>query len=167
MPWPRQLLWKEACNWGWLTVQRYSPLLSWRETWWHAGRHDAREGAESSTWSTCSQQKVTAALGLAWTLKTSKPSPLVNFFFNKVIFTPITPHLLIVPLPIGQAFSHMSLEGHFYSNHHTGSLSKTQSLLIWLVLLVVLVPGIYICLQRLEFRQAITPTQDLHGFWGS
>jgi hypothetical protein len=33
----------------WITVQRFIPLPSWREACWHAGRHGAREGAESST----------------------------------------------------------------------------------------------------------------------
>jgi hypothetical protein len=29
--------------------QRFSPLSSWQEVWWHTGRHGAREVAESST----------------------------------------------------------------------------------------------------------------------
>ena len=29
--------------------QRFSPLSSWQEAWWCAGRHGAGEGAESST----------------------------------------------------------------------------------------------------------------------
>lgn len=33
----------------WLPVQRFSPLLSWLEVWWHAGGHGGREGPESST----------------------------------------------------------------------------------------------------------------------
>jgi hypothetical protein len=32
-----------------LQFQRFSPLSSWWEAWWYAGRHDAGEGAESST----------------------------------------------------------------------------------------------------------------------
>jgi hypothetical protein len=32
-----------------LQVQRFSSLSSWREAWWHAGRHGAGEVAESST----------------------------------------------------------------------------------------------------------------------
>jgi hypothetical protein len=39
---------RKTFNWGWLTVQRFSPLSSWREAWQHAGRHGAG-GAESST----------------------------------------------------------------------------------------------------------------------
>ena len=35
-------------NWGWLTVQRFSPL-SGQEAWRHAGGHGAREVAKSST----------------------------------------------------------------------------------------------------------------------
>ena len=34
--------------WGWLTIQRFSPLSLWWEAWQHAGRLSAR-GAESST----------------------------------------------------------------------------------------------------------------------
>jgi hypothetical protein len=43
----RQLL-QKTFNWGWLTVQRFNPLLSGQEAWQHAGRHGAG-GAESST----------------------------------------------------------------------------------------------------------------------
>jgi hypothetical protein len=32
-----------------LWFQRFSPLSAWQEAWWHAGRHGAGEGAESST----------------------------------------------------------------------------------------------------------------------
>lgn len=35
-----------ATNWGWLTVQTFSPLSSWWEAWWHVGRHGAGEEAE-------------------------------------------------------------------------------------------------------------------------
>ena len=38
---------KKTFHWGWLTVQRFSPLSSWQETWQCAGRHGAG-GAESS-----------------------------------------------------------------------------------------------------------------------
>jgi hypothetical protein len=31
-----------------LQFQRFSPLPSWWETWWHAGRHGIGEGSESS-----------------------------------------------------------------------------------------------------------------------
>lgn len=32
-----------------LRFQRVSPLLAWREEWWHAGRHGARKAVESFT----------------------------------------------------------------------------------------------------------------------
>ena len=32
-----QLLWNKAFNWGWLTIQRHSPL-----SWWEAPRHTGR-----------------------------------------------------------------------------------------------------------------------------
>jgi hypothetical protein len=35
--------------WAALHFQRFSPLSSWPEAWWHAGRHGAREEAETST----------------------------------------------------------------------------------------------------------------------
>jgi len=35
--------------WGWLTGSEVSPLSSWRESWWHRGRHGAGEGAKNST----------------------------------------------------------------------------------------------------------------------
>ena len=40
---------RKAFNWGWLTIQRFGPLLSWQEAWQHAGRHGAGEVAENST----------------------------------------------------------------------------------------------------------------------
>jgi hypothetical protein len=43
------ILKKKGIHWGWLTVQRFSPLSSWWRAWQHAGRHGAGEGAESST----------------------------------------------------------------------------------------------------------------------
>ena len=46
---PMTTLTKKALNWGWLTVQGFSPLLSWREAWQLAGRHSSGEGTESST----------------------------------------------------------------------------------------------------------------------
>lgn len=39
----------KASNWGWLTVQRFIPLLAWWEAWWLEGRHGAGEVTESST----------------------------------------------------------------------------------------------------------------------
>ena len=41
-----------------LQFQMYSPLLSWWEACWHAGRHGAEEGAEISTSSSHGQQEV-------------------------------------------------------------------------------------------------------------
>jgi hypothetical protein len=39
---------KENISLG-LHWDKFSPLSSWQEAWWHADRHDAREGAKSST----------------------------------------------------------------------------------------------------------------------
>lgn len=46
---PRELFWRKAFNLGSLTVQRFSPLFTWWEAWWHTGRHDAGDVAERST----------------------------------------------------------------------------------------------------------------------
>ena len=37
--------------------QRYSPLLSWQEAWWHALRHGAGEVAESFTYGSLARRK--------------------------------------------------------------------------------------------------------------
>jgi hypothetical protein len=40
---------------------------------------------------------------------------------------PTRPHLLIVPLPIGQSIqTHESVGGHSYSNHHNGGSHEGQ-----------------------------------------
>jgi hypothetical protein len=39
---------RKTFHWSRITVQRFSPLSSWQEAWWHAGRHGAGEVAESS-----------------------------------------------------------------------------------------------------------------------
>jgi hypothetical protein len=39
----------EIFNWGWLTVQMFSPLSSWLEASWHAGRHGAGKEDKGST----------------------------------------------------------------------------------------------------------------------
>jgi hypothetical protein len=48
----------------WLTVQRFSPLSSWREAWWHAGRHGAEVVVESSTSRSEGSRKRKMTLGL-------------------------------------------------------------------------------------------------------
>jgi hypothetical protein len=40
---------RKSFNWSWLTVQRFSPLSSLWEAWWHTGRLGVGEVAESST----------------------------------------------------------------------------------------------------------------------
>jgi hypothetical protein len=41
---------KKVFIWGGadLQFQRFSPLLSWQETWWHADRHGPGDVAENS-----------------------------------------------------------------------------------------------------------------------
>ena len=46
-------------------------------------------------------------------------------FSNKASPTPTRSHLLIVPLPMDQAFKHMRLWGHIYSNHHRPVVRKS------------------------------------------
>jgi hypothetical protein len=55
--WPLQLLLKKDINWAVLMFQRYSPLLSWQEAWWHALRHGAGEVAESFTYGSLARRK--------------------------------------------------------------------------------------------------------------
>jgi len=45
--------------------------------------------------------------GQSLSIETSKTAPIVTHFL------PTRPHLLIVPLPMGQAFKHMSLWGPY------------------------------------------------------
>jgi hypothetical protein len=47
-----------------------------------------------------------------------KAHPHSDTLLHKATPAPTKPHLLIVPLPVGQAFRHRSLEGQAYSNHH-------------------------------------------------
>ena len=58
-PWLQGLLLTKAFNWGWLTVQQFSPLpLCW-ETWRPTGRCGAWEVAESpATWSAGSRRRL-------------------------------------------------------------------------------------------------------------
>jgi hypothetical protein len=70
----------ETFNWGLLTVQRFSPLLSQRKSWWHAGRHETGEVADSSTSGSAGSRKILR--------KTSS---------NKATPTQSRPHCLLVP----------------------------------------------------------------------
>ena len=49
-------------------------------------------------------------------------------FSNKATSTPTRTYLLIVPFPIGQAFKHMGLWVHSYSNQHRDKVFKYMSL---------------------------------------
>jgi hypothetical protein len=46
---------------------------------------------------------------------------------HKATHIPTKPYLLIVPLPMGQAFKYTSLWGHSYSNHHKKTQGRTIS----------------------------------------
>lgn len=48
-----------------LQFQRFSPLLSWQEAWWPAGRRGAGEKAERSTPWSAGHREETTTLGLA------------------------------------------------------------------------------------------------------
>ena len=45
----------------WFTSQRFGPLASGKEAWWHVGRH----GAESSTSKSAGNRRYSELLGLA------------------------------------------------------------------------------------------------------
>jgi hypothetical protein len=93
-PGPRQLLWKRTFHWDWLTVQRFSPLLSWREAWRQAD---------------IMLEKEPEVLHLDWQASDSDAEPDLSFWnfkahlqwhnsSNKAI--PRT-HLLTMPLSMG------------------------------------------------------------------
>ena len=82
--------------------QRFYTLLSWQKAWHHLGRHDAGEGAESSTsWSEGSRERVWL-LCTGQSLSTRSPqSPPTQWHTssNQATPTPTRLHLPIVPLP--------------------------------------------------------------------
>jgi hypothetical protein len=120
-PCPQQFLERKAFNWGYLTVQRFPPLLSWQETWLYACRHGAGEGAESSmSWSSDSRRRL-CHTGQTWMYGTSKPSsstgtlssihPIVSFFMGQVfkhmgpfLFNPKLRAPNVVNYPLGKSF---------------------------------------------------------------
>jgi hypothetical protein len=80
-------------NWGWLTVQRFSPLSSWQEAWQRPGIYGAGGCAESSTsWSEVSRKGLCVTLGVAWNLKA---------WLHCDTLLSTRPHLWIVPLSMG------------------------------------------------------------------
>jgi hypothetical protein len=88
-------------------------LSSWQKAWQHAGIHSAGEVAESFTsWSIGSRSDChTRPCSSIWDLKACLYSDTLP---------PTRSHLLIVPLPIPQAFKHMSLRGPFlFRTPHT------------------------------------------------
>ena len=96
--------------------------------WLCPGRHGA-EGARSSTpWFSGSRRRL---FHTGWSLSLgnlkARPAPTVTLFhqhghtYSKATPIQTRPHLLIVPLSMGQAFKYKSLWGHTYSNHHSGS----------------------------------------------
>lgn len=81
-----------------LQILRFSPLSSWREAWWHLGRHGTG-GAESSTSYSKGKQKTLLQTARR---RVSKPVPYSDAF-------PSTrPHLPTVPLPMGQTYSNIT-----------------------------------------------------------
>ena len=90
-----------------LQFQRFSPLSSWWEAWQRAGRHGAEELR------TLHLDPQTARRDCVHSEHRRPQSPL-----HSDALPPIRPHLLIVPLPMGQTFKCASPWGHSYSNHH-------------------------------------------------
>jgi len=92
-----------------LQFQRFSPLSSWQETWHRAGRLGAREprvlhldlkAARRGLPSTGSQEE---ALTPHWAELEALPHSDV-LPLTKLHLLQIRSHLLIVPLPMGQAY---------------------------------------------------------------
>jgi hypothetical protein len=96
-----------------LLFERFSPLSSWWEAWQRVGKHDAREGAESSTsWSTGSRK--TETHWSVWSFLDLRadsqwPTPLLQS----------RPHLLTALLPLTEHSNTWVYGGHSYSNHYT------------------------------------------------
>ena len=95
-----------------LSFKRFSPLSPWQESW--QCRHGHGGGVESSICQSKDSQEQTGIIrqlgeefcfltGWNLSIETSKPIP------NSDILLPTRPQLLIVPLPVSQAFKHMSL----------------------------------------------------------
>ena len=116
--WTPQLLWRKTFSWGWFTLQRFSPLLSWWEAWRHASRHGARhraeEVAESSTFELAGsrKKKKSEPLSLARASETSKG----HTSFNKAIPAPTRPHVL------------MTLPSH---SSQSSSSHQRQAVVVW------------------------------------
>ena len=116
-------------------AQRFSPLPSWWEACHHPGRHGTGERAESPTSCSEGSQEETTVIHTGQSLSiyiTSKPCLTVTYFANKATPPPIRPHLLIVPLPMGQAFKHMSLWGPSYSTPTPTAFNWYSSECAWL-----------------------------------
>ena len=86
-----------------LQNQRFTPLSSWWGAWQCAGRHGAREGAESSMWIHRQQKETVCHTGTSLSIYDLKDHP------HNGTLPPTRPHPLIVPLPMDQTFKHMSL----------------------------------------------------------
>jgi hypothetical protein len=100
------------------------------KAWPPAGRHDAG-GVEGSTSSGSRRGLCSAGSQEETGIPPWVEAPLAQdqTSSNRATPPPIRPHLLIVPLPVGQAFTHLvSLwggdGGHSYSNLHSAALVR-------------------------------------------
>lgn len=64
------------------TFQRFNPLSSWQEEWWHTDRHCAGQVAESSTAGSAGSRNRVAHWACLELLKLQSP-PLVTHFLQK------------------------------------------------------------------------------------
>ena len=86
-----------------LQFQRFSP-----SSWWHTGRPDAREVAESSTSASSGSTEI---MRLAWAFE--KPIPCGTYSSKATLSQ-------VVPLPDDRpTFKYVSLWGHSYLVHHS------------------------------------------------
>lgn len=67
-----------------LWFQSVNPLSSWWDPWQWEGRHDTREGSQSSTfWSTGNIRRLYTTQGVAWIYETSKSAYTMPHFLQK------------------------------------------------------------------------------------
>jgi hypothetical protein len=78
-PQPRQLYNEKHFTGAGLQVQRFRPLSSWWEAWWHVGRHGAVEKAERFASEGCRKRDTAPGLNI----ETPKLPPVTYFLLQQ------------------------------------------------------------------------------------
>jgi hypothetical protein len=109
---------------GSLQFQRFSPLSSWWEAWWHAGRCDSGEVARvlhPDQLAAGRETETETGPGLSiWDLKAPPPP-------HSDTLPPARPHLLTVPLPLSLRRPFSFKPQHCFFSHKLLSHTKTVS----------------------------------------